>query len=226
MITDHKPLITLFKKNIAASSPKLSQILIKIIDFQVDLQHQEGSKMHLSNAISRFNTHDSDDARSKAVPIADFTRFKSITMKQIASETASDMQLVQLKDCIVDGFPTSKHECTELMHDFYDYRESLSITNGVVLKDKHIVIPINLRDDAMSTLHRSHMGIVKTKERASTCMFWPRMYSDIKKFLSTCRVCMKHKIKQSPEPLARDILSSPWSSLTLDNFEYKGMLYL
>ena len=55
-------------------------MLIKIIDFQVDLQHQEGSKMHLSDAISRFNIHDSDDARSKTVPIADstslFTRLK------------------------------------------------------------------------------------------------------------------------------------------------------
>ena len=72
VITDHKPLITLFKKNIAASSPRLSQLLIKIIDFQVDLQHQEGSKMHLSDAISRFNTHNSNDARSKSKPITDF----------------------------------------------------------------------------------------------------------------------------------------------------------
>ena len=93
------------------------------------------------------------------------------------------------------------------------------------MKDKHIVIPTSLRD-AMSTLHRSHMGIVKTKEMASTCMFWPRMYSDIERFLSTCRACMMHKIKQSPEPLEQDIPSSSWSSLTLDNFEYKGTLYL
>ena len=171
VITDHKPLITLFKKYITASSPRLSQMLIKIIDFQVDLQHQEGSKMHLSDAISWFNTHDSDDARSKSKPIADFnisihevediTGFKSLTMKQISSETVTDVQLEQLKEYIVDGFPKSKHECTELMRDFYDYRESLNIINGVVLKDKRIVIPTNLRVDTMSTLHRSHMGIVK-----------------------------------------------------------------
>ena len=37
---------------------------------------------------------------------------------------------------------------------------------------------------------------------------------------------MMHKIKQSPEPLEHDIPSSPWSLLTLDNFEYKGTLYL
>ena len=57
-------------------------------------------------------------------------------------------------------------------------------------------------------------------------MFWPRMYSDIEKFLSSCRACMMHKIQQSPEPLERDIPSSPWSLLTLDTFEYKGTWYL
>ena len=161
--------------------------------------------MHLSDAISRFNTHDSDDARNKAVPIADFnisiyevediTGFKSITMKQIERATATDVQLDEVKKYIIQGFPKSKHECTELTHDFYDYRESLTVINGLILKDKHIVIPKSLRDDAMSTLHRSYMGIFKTKERASNCMFWPKMYSDIGKFLSTCRACMMHKIR-------------------------------
>ena len=40
VITDHKPLITLFKKNIAQSSPHLSRMLMKKLDFHVDLQHQ------------------------------------------------------------------------------------------------------------------------------------------------------------------------------------------
>ena len=37
---------------------------------------------------------------------------------------------------------------------------------------------------------------------------------------------MMHKIKQWPKPLECDIPSSPWSSVTLDNFEYRGTLYL
>ena len=57
-------------------------------------------------------------------------------MNQIASATATDIQLEKLKKYVVQGFHKSKHECTELTHDFYDYRESLSIINGLVLKDK------------------------------------------------------------------------------------------
>ena len=70
------------------------------------------------------------------------------------------------------------------------------------------------------------MGIVKTKERASTNMFWPQIYNDIEKFLSSCHPCMIHKVKQTAKPLECDIPTKPWHSLTLDNFEFKGSLFL
>ena len=70
-ITDHKPLITLFAKNVATTSPRLSQMLIKILDSVVVLHYQEGNKMHLSDAISRLSVHDSDAAKNKVKLIAD-----------------------------------------------------------------------------------------------------------------------------------------------------------
>ena len=96
----------------------------------------------------------------------------------------------------------------------------------MVLKDKRIVIPVSLCEQALEYLHRSHMGIVRTKERASTSMLWPKIYNDIENFLSRCCPGMSHKIKQAAEPLEHDIPTKPWWSLTLDNFEYKGSLYL
>ena len=70
IITDHKPLITLFAKNLATTSPRLSRMLIKILDYVVVL-HQEENKMHLSDAISRLSVHDSDAAKNKVKLIAD-----------------------------------------------------------------------------------------------------------------------------------------------------------
>ena len=72
IITDHKPLITLFAKNLATTSPRLSHMLIQILDYAVILHHQEGNKMHLSDAIYQLSVHDRDAAKSKAKPIADF----------------------------------------------------------------------------------------------------------------------------------------------------------
>ena len=161
----------MFAKNLATTSPQLSQMLIKILDYVVVLHHQEGNKMHLSDAISRLSVHDSDAAKSKAKPIVDFnisiheiseiTGFKLLTLQDIKEETIKDCQLTKLKTYIVDGFPKHKHECAEDIRSFYDYRESLTIIDGMVLKDKKIVIPESLCNDALKVLHRSHMGIVK-----------------------------------------------------------------
>ena len=169
-------------------------MLIKILDYVLVLHHQEGSKMHLSDAISRLSVHDSDAAKSKAKPIADFnlsiyaiseiTGFKSLTLQDIKEETIKDCQLTKLKTYIVDGFSEHNHECAEDVCSFYDYRESLTIIDGVVMKDRRIVIPESLHNDALKVFHRSHME--RTKECASTSMFWPNVYSDIESYLSTC----------------------------------------
>ena len=138
-------------------------MLIKILDYVVVLHHQEGNKMHLSDAISRLSVHDGDAAKSKAKPIADFnipiheiseiTGFKSLTLQDI-KETIKNCQLTKLKTYIVDGFPKHKHECPEDIRSFYDYRESLTIIGGLVLKDKRIVIPAGLCEQALENLHR------------------------------------------------------------------------
>ena len=141
--------------------------------------------------------------------------FKSLTLEDTKKETIKDCQLTKYK-----------HECAEDIHSFFDYRESLTIIDGMVIKDKRIVIPESLCNDVLRVLHRSHLGIVKTKECASTSMFWPKIYTDIENYLSTCHPCMMYKVKQQAEPLEHDIPTKPWCSLTSDNFEYKVSLYL
>ena len=57
IISDHKPLVSLFKKSLTSSSPHLSRMLLRILDYDLSIVYQEGSKMHLSNALPRLCTH-------------------------------------------------------------------------------------------------------------------------------------------------------------------------
>ena len=109
---------------------------------------------------------------------------------------------------------------------FYDYRECLSIVDGVIMKGQHVIIPASLRCQTLETLHSSHMGVTKTIEHARTSLFWPNMQKAIITHLSSCRPCAEFKIKQKPEPLSHDVPMVAWHSLTLDNFEFKGTHYL
>ena len=53
------------------------------------------------------------------------------------------------------------------------------------------------------------------------------MGKDITNFLSTCSSCAKYQDKQQKEPYQTlDTNTTPWSNISLDNFEFKGNKYL
>ena len=60
VITDHKPLVLLFRKSLVDSLPRLTRMLIQLLDYTLDVRYQPGAQMHLSDAISRLSMHDSN----------------------------------------------------------------------------------------------------------------------------------------------------------------------
>ena len=211
-------------------------MLVQILDYIIEFHDQEGSKMHLSNALSHVSTHNKVDEKANAKPVEDFnvtihdvevlTGFKSLSLELVKKETEANQDLQLLKQHIIDGFSNAKSCLPELIHAFYDCRECLTVIDGVILKGKCIVIPASLHEKTLEILHTSHIGVSKTIERARTVIFWPNMQKDIELLLASCCPCSEFKIKQRPEPLLHYVPVVPLHSLMLDNFEYWGTHYL
>ena len=232
IISDHKPLVSLFKKSLTSSSPHLSRMLLQILDYDLSIVYQEGSKMHLSDALSRRNTHQPD--KGLTLPGMDITvhevesctNFSSISLGKIRESTLHDNNLQVLKTHIINGFPLHTNQCPECIRPFFPYRDELTILNGLILKVSCIVIPTVLQDQLLNVIHESHLGICKTLEHARISIFWPNITNDIKKLLSQCRACPQHQDKQPNELIISEPELKPWTSLSIDNFEYKGRHYL
>ena len=64
VITDHKPLVSLFRKSLVGSSPRLTRMLMQLLDYTLDVRYQPGAQMHLSDAISRLLTHDNNTGKT------------------------------------------------------------------------------------------------------------------------------------------------------------------
>ena len=47
VITDHKPLFSLFRKSLVDSSPRLTRMLVQLLDYTLDITYQPGANMHL-----------------------------------------------------------------------------------------------------------------------------------------------------------------------------------
>ena len=58
VITDHKPLVSLFRKSLVDSSARLTRMLVQLLDYTLYVTYKPGAQMHLSDAISRLSTHD------------------------------------------------------------------------------------------------------------------------------------------------------------------------
>ena len=180
VITDHKPLVSLFRKSLTSASPRLSRMLLCILDYQLDVMYQPGTKMHLSDALSRLTSQDNN---SKAEPIKEldvtvhdvqiFTEISPLSLAKINRVTENDPDLKTLRQYIQDWFPANRSDCAELVQAYFGFREELAIVNGLIVIGHRVVIPNQLRDEALKLLHSSHMGIVKTKDRARTSFFWP-----------------------------------------------------
>ena len=44
IITDHKPLVSLFRKSLVDSSPRLARMLIQLLDYTLDVTYQPGAQ--------------------------------------------------------------------------------------------------------------------------------------------------------------------------------------
>ena len=172
IITDHKPLVSLFRKLLVDSLPRLTRMLIQLLDYTLDMRYQPGAQMHLSNAISRLSSHDSNTGSTienldiSVHAIEGLTGFNSLSVAKIHQHTTKDPAMQQLIQHINDGFSDSSAKCPEAIHPFFSFRVELSICNGIVLKGHNrIVIPESLRAQAVSILHnKAHLGLNKTLE--------------------------------------------------------------
>ena len=129
--------------------------------------YQPGRKMVISDALSHLSTHQTPDTKEK-VPGLNVTIHKvgvfsnNTSMQSIQQETQNDAELQILLQYIMNGFPMTKDECHDAIKPYFNYREELTVVDGLVLKGQRIVIPSKLRQSCLRRLHIAHMRINKT----------------------------------------------------------------
>ena len=89
-------------------------------------------------------------------------------------------------------------------------------TRIVNFQRQQLVVPSSLRNDLMKVAHARHIGIEGCQRRVRETLYWPRMNTEFKEYMSKCDVCMAHRRAQQKEPLLQhDIPARPWPKLPL-----------
>ena len=90
-----------------------------------------------------------------------------------------------------------------------------------------IVVPPTLRLRMLSSIHESHLGIVKRKQRARAVLYWPSMNTDIGQTVQNCSKCADYQNCLPAEPLKLTPTPNlPWSEIGTDLFQFDAQTYL
>ena len=62
-------------------------------------------------------------------------------LEHIRQESEHDPQMLMLKELIIQGCPKDIKQCPFPVRPFWNFRDKLSIIDGIVVKGNHIVVP-------------------------------------------------------------------------------------
>ena len=118
-------------------------------------------------------------------------------LDQLRKSTVQDNQLTRLSHYINTGFPCDKKNLPADLQGFWNFRDTLSIKNGLITCGSRIIVPYEMRAEMLQYIHEGHQGKERCLLRARNTVFWPKITYDIQELIERCIICQEHGKSQS-----------------------------
>lgn len=221
MVTDHHALCWL--ASLKDPSGRLGRWALRLQEFDIAVQYKCGCKHADADALSRCPLPVSEDTLILHEDVVVLTPFdaNSFILEQLKDPEAS--LLIHHLDGSYHSLDRKfVHKCAHFaLRDGMLYRKNYSSEGARYL----LFILSHLRKDVLVSLHddptAGHLGFFKTYERVRRRYFWPRLYTSVFKYVSSCVECQRRKSPTStPTGLLQPILSprQPFERVGIDLF--------
>lgn len=209
--SDHKPLVGLLDKPVAACS-RIQRMWLQLQRFDFHIVYKPGKELLIADSISRAPSPSLflDDATVKCEEQVHHL-FQSVvtpesTRRRYATATLMDPTLQLVQEVIKVGWPQHKHQCPAAIKPFWAVRHDLSAVDGVLLCGSRLVVPKSLRREALRGVHDGHFVETKSVLRVKPSVYWPRWEDQVRNMVAGCVVCQKNRNRNPRLPLFSTLL--------------------
>lgn len=242
--TDHNPLIPILntRRLDEVENPRLQRLKSRLMAYHFTAHWTKGSTHNAPDALSRNPVSDPQSEDTLAEydhqnnPAMSTTEIRAITtsesptsarLEELRQQAAQDHEYQQLLSVILNGFPQHKQQLPDNCRRFWSVREHLSVDDGLIVYGCRLLIPTTLRPKILSDLHKSHQGLVRTKQRARLTVYWPGIDNDIDNTILSCQLCQDHLPSNPKEPLIQKPKPErPFQEIAVDYCSYGGQQFL
>ena len=219
--SDHKPLEAIFCKPLHSAPKRLQRMLLRLQKYSLRVTYKKGQDMFLADTLSRAFLPEVNTCEfTKELEEVDHRASLPVSQErwqQIRHASANDPVLQQLRAIIHREWPETRSEIPQCLYPYFDVRDVLTVQNELVFKGQLLVVPPALRKELMAVVHSSRIGIEGCIRRARDTLYWPRMATELREYISKCDVCLAHRTGQAKEPLLQhEAVARPWSKVAAD----------
>ena len=193
------------------------------------MKYVKGKAIGLADCLSRMSQKDVPETNGmdEELMVCAVDTLASSKHDKIENATNEDPPLQAVKELILNGWPETRQQIPTLANPYWDSRSELSTYGGIVFKGERICIPQRMIQETLKTIHSSHQGMVKSKQRARDIVYWPGMNKQVEEMVSKCSICLEYRDKPPKEPMIpHEIPSRPWAKVSCDLFELENKQYL
>ena len=114
--------------------------------------------------------------------------------------TSRDANLQSVMKLVVEGWLADKRLTPVCVLQYFDFRECLSVGDGILLKEEAVVIRMALRPSLIKRrLPSVQLGRDSMLRRDRGTVYRPNMASDIKEIADICEACQEMKARNPSE---------------------------
>lgn len=180
VVTDHASLKWLMRQS--DLSGRLARWALKLQGFEFTIEHRRGKENVVPDALSRVFEGNITEVEIEIMPSIDLN-----------SDAFSGQEYLRWKDEITKlQYPDFK------IVDNYIYKRISFSTGNNDEGNWKLLVPTELRNEVIYSAHNipnaSHGGIAKTIERIRRFFFWPRLVTDVKRYIGECNICKTTKL--------------------------------
>ncbi|KAL1446523.1 hypothetical protein WDU94_003657 [Cyamophila willieti] len=153
VFSDHKPLMTIMKKNINDVPARLQRMLLRLFKYDLKVMYKPGSQMYISDALSRsylkenYDPVQSDDYMVHDIMVCSLSSQLCMSeerKKQLIDYTNNDSDLQKLKGQLMNGWPNSKNEVSLEIRMYWQHRNEICVEDDLLFFNNRVIVPQKL----------------------------------------------------------------------------------